>query len=292
MKKWTRTAAQAALATYAVVGAGAGIASADTHTNGNFSLLGGNQGNAPISVPISVSGDAITAGGFAAAASKGGAFVHNSGAFSGEWHTTGKYSAGGGNQVDLPLSAPIYACGDAISGAGIGKAACKGSAVVINRNGSGKWKASGKGSLLGGNQLYVPGSAPVNLCGNAGSAAGISKAACNGSAVVLNGHKQTGSSFSMGGRFSRILFAAPARRGQPEPPAPGQTGNMLPPLLQGITGTTSPIVSSDIPALPGNGPISVGSPLDSLTKPGATGATGATGGSAPAVIGGLLGTAK
>ncbi|WP_067902400.1 chaplin family protein [Actinomadura chibensis] len=47
------------------------------HTSGNFSILGGNQVNAPISIPVNVCGNAIAVIGFAAAQCKGGASVEN-----------------------------------------------------------------------------------------------------------------------------------------------------------------------------------------------------------------------
>jgi ChpA-C len=301
VKKWTRTAAQAALATYAVVGAGAGIASADTHTNGNFSLLGGNQISAPIGTPVNISGNAGALGGYATAASRGGAFVHNENEFSGAWDTSGKFSTGGGNQIHLPIGLPINVCGNAASGAGVAKAACRGSAMVINRSSTDMWHSHGTGSLLGANQIAAPVSVPANACGNSIAGLGRAKGACRGFAVALNGHRSTGQSVSMTGRLARVLFVAPARSTElkpPAPPAPGATGTgtapMLPPVLQGVTGQTGPLTYTELPMLPGSGPVSVGSPLDSLTKPGATGASGAMGGSATGgVVGDMLaGTSK
>jgi hypothetical protein len=50
----------------------------NNHTSGNFSILGGNQVNIPISVPIDVCGNAVGAVvGIAAAHCKGGASVDN-----------------------------------------------------------------------------------------------------------------------------------------------------------------------------------------------------------------------
>jgi hypothetical protein len=47
------------------------------HTSGAFSILGGNQVNAPISVPVNVCGNAIAVLGIASAQCKGGAWVDN-----------------------------------------------------------------------------------------------------------------------------------------------------------------------------------------------------------------------
>ncbi|GAA2134281.1 chaplin family protein [Actinomadura napierensis] len=46
-------------------------------TSGNGSILGGNQVNAPISIPIDVCGNAVAVIGIAGAGCKGGASVHN-----------------------------------------------------------------------------------------------------------------------------------------------------------------------------------------------------------------------
>ncbi|HEU5024595.1 MAG TPA: chaplin family protein [Spirillospora sp.] len=47
------------------------------HTSGNGSILGGNQINLPISIPIDVCGNAVAVVGIAGAGCKGGASVHN-----------------------------------------------------------------------------------------------------------------------------------------------------------------------------------------------------------------------
>ncbi|GAA4223443.1 hypothetical protein GCM10022254_00550 [Actinomadura meridiana] len=49
----------------------------NNETSGNFSILGGNQVFAPISVPVNVCGNAIAVLGAAQAACKGGASVDN-----------------------------------------------------------------------------------------------------------------------------------------------------------------------------------------------------------------------
>jgi hypothetical protein len=45
---------------------------------------------------------------------------------------------------------------------------------------------SGNGSVLGGNQVIVPISAPINVCGNNIIAVGLSFASCKGGASVHN----------------------------------------------------------------------------------------------------------
>jgi hypothetical protein len=44
---------------------------------------------------------------------------------------------------------------------------------------------SGNGSILGGNQFFVPISVPVDVCGNAVAVLGIANAGCEGGAGVF-----------------------------------------------------------------------------------------------------------
>jgi LPXTG-motif cell wall-anchored protein len=94
-------------------------------------VLGGNQVNVPISVPINVCGNAVALLGQAYAGCKGGAAVlgHDS---SGTWSTSGNGSVAGGNQINAPVRAPVNACGNAVAVAGISDAGCKGGAVVAD----------------------------------------------------------------------------------------------------------------------------------------------------------------
>jgi ChpA-C len=104
--------------------------------------------------------------------------------------TSGNLSILGGNQVYAPISVPVNVCGNAISLiAGITQAGCKGGAFV-ERKGDDRpdMKTSGNLSILGGNQVYAPISAPVNVCGNAiGAILGIAQAGCKGGASVTSG---------------------------------------------------------------------------------------------------------
>jgi hypothetical protein len=133
MQKLARMTARAALvaAAAAFVGLGAGVASADTTTNGDQSLVGGNQVIAPISAPIDISGNGVAVGGDAAAVSVGGAHVTNQSA--GNLTTSGQQSAGGGNQIGAPVGVPINVCGNAVGAAGVVKAMCRGTATVANK---------------------------------------------------------------------------------------------------------------------------------------------------------------
>ncbi|WP_192809610.1 chaplin [Actinomadura rudentiformis] len=169
-----------------------GATDADT-TSGDVSVLGGNQINAPISVPINISGNSAALLGMAKAESLGGAHVAKMGDGGGSMKTSGSVSMGGGNQLRAPISIPIDFCGNALAIAGVAKAACKGTATVTHHGGAGPGdKTSGTVSVLGGNQAYVPIDIPLDVCGNAAAVLGVAKAFCRGGAHVLHGSHDPG----------------------------------------------------------------------------------------------------
>ncbi|WP_131743460.1 chaplin family protein [Actinomadura roseirufa] len=254
MRIWSKNTARAALVAAGCMALGAGFlpaASASAHgggmkSNGMFSVLGGNQVAAPISVPVDVSGNSIAAIGAAQAASKGGSKVVNRGVGGGGMETSGMFSILGGNQLFAPISVPVDVCGNAIAIVGLSKAQCKGGASVVNGGGhhhKGKhhhkggtygrssardagfgggfpdmgrswndvgrgWKddafmkTSGMFSILGGNQIYAPISAPINVCGNAVAVVGLAKAWCQGGAKVVNKGGRGGPKMKTSGMFS------------------------------------------------------------------------------------------
>jgi ChpA-C len=210
MRMWVSGTARAAMltASFVALGAttalGAGSAFADS-TNGDGSVLGGNQVNAPISVPVNISGNAVGAAGHAHANSVGGSSVQNSSNGSGQT-TSGKGSVLGGNQVNAPVSAPINACGNAIAILGSSGAGCKGGATVANQGGSAQ-HTSGAGSVLGGNQVNAPISAPIDACGNAIAILGNAEAGCEGGATVAN--RGSGGQHTVGGNQVNAPVSAP-----------------------------------------------------------------------------------
>ncbi|HZE31387.1 MAG TPA: chaplin family protein, partial [Actinoallomurus sp.] len=171
MRKWAKGTTRAALLTASFVALGAGPALADV-TNGDGSILGGNQVNAPISVPVDVSGNALAVLGKSVAGSTGGAAVHGAGAGFGGGHsrTSGRHSIGGGNQINAPISVPVNACGNSAAVLGGALAGCRGGSLVgggaAGYAGVGHHRTSGHHSILGGNQVHAPVTAPVNVCGN------------------------------------------------------------------------------------------------------------------------------
>ncbi|MFI0451457.1 chaplin family protein [Actinomadura sp. 6N118] len=178
MRNWARNSARVALVVAGVT-ASSSVVGGATHadrTSGDVSVLGGNQSNAPISVPINVSGNSAALLGSAKATSLGGAHVHDMGHYSESMRTSGSLSGGGGNQLRAPVSIPISFCGNALAIAGVAKAACKGTATVTHHGGAG-WA-----DVLGGNHAHVP----ISFCGNAAAVLGVAKAYCQGSAHVLH----------------------------------------------------------------------------------------------------------
>jgi hypothetical protein len=176
---WAKGTARATLLTASFVALGAGPALADV-TNGDGSVLGGNQVHAPVSVPVDVSGNAVAVAGHALAGSTGGASVRNNGG-QGDQRTSGRHSIGGGNQVNAPISAPVNACGNAVTVFGRAFAGCQGGAKVDNGGGSGgDQRTSGRHSIIGGNQVNAPVRVPVNVCGNAIAVIGQAYGSCGG----------------------------------------------------------------------------------------------------------------
>ncbi|TDD11660.1 chaplin family protein [Nonomuraea diastatica] len=216
MRTWAKASTPAALLAVAVMSfGGSGTALADT--SGDASIGGGNQVDLPISLPIDISGNSVAAVGSSEASSQGGAEVVNRGGGIPN-RTSGDASILGGNQVDAPISAPVNACGNAVSLIGRSDAGCKGGAEVRNqgRGGAGGNRTSGDASILGGNQVDAPISAPINACGNAVAIFGDATAGCKGGATVKNagkggpgGNRTSGDASILGGNQVVAPISAP-----------------------------------------------------------------------------------
>ena len=203
MRTWARWTARATLFTASFVAAGVGtvgLASAGT-TSGNGSVGGGNQVSVPISIPVSVCGNAVALLGHAFAGCAGGASTsHGGGDGGGSARTSGNYSILGGNQVSVPISIPVDICGNAVALLGHAFAGCAGGASTSHGGGDGGGSArtSGNHSILGGNQASVPISIPVSVCGNAVN----SPAKCKGGASVGGGSGSDSSGPRTSGNYS------------------------------------------------------------------------------------------
>src|SRR4051812_14528513 len=80
--------------------------------------------------------------------------------------TDGDHSVLGGNQVAVPITVPVNACGNGLALFGTADASCKGGASARGGGRGGSGRTSGEGSLGGGNQITAPITAPINVCGN------------------------------------------------------------------------------------------------------------------------------
>ncbi|MFC4118550.1 chaplin family protein [Nonomuraea zeae] len=215
MRTWAKASTPAALLAVAVMSFGGGTALADT--SGNASVGGGNQVDLPISIPIDISGNSVAAAGSADATSQGGAEVVNSRRGGIPNSTSGNASVLGGNQVNAPISTPINACGNAVSLFGKSDAGCKGGSTVRTqgKGGAGGNRTSGNASVLGGNQITAPISAPINACGNAVAIFGDATAGCKGGSSVWNtgvgagGNRTSGDAGVLGGNQVIAPVSAP-----------------------------------------------------------------------------------
>ena len=129
----------------------------------------------PIVAPVTVGGNAISVIGDSTSA--GANTTSNTGGSSsaGENTTSGEDSLLGGNQILVPIVAPVTVGGNAISG--IGDSTSTGANTTSNTGGgnsTGGNTTSGEDSLGGGNQILLPIVAPVTIGGNAVSVVGDS----------------------------------------------------------------------------------------------------------------------
>ncbi len=225
--------------------------SAGPRTSGNESILGGNQVSAPISVPVNVCGNAIALLGDASAFCKGGASVSRDSGDSGDGssaRTSGNESILGGNQVRVPVNAPVNVCGNAVNS----PAFCKGGASVHTEGSSSEGagpRTSGNESILGGNQVFAPVSVPVNVCGNAVAVLGDAFAFCKGGAWT--GSPMSSSSSGMTHLLAQRSYGAgamPARSVVQQSALTGAAAGLtrLPVLagLAGLGGSVSQVAGS------------------------------------------------
>src|SRR5690606_20223910 len=116
--------------------------------------------------PIDVCGNAVAVAGIAQAECKGGAAVKSGGSHHGyrsagdrahghgddvDLTSAGNVGIGNGNQVHVPIDAPINVCGNAISLFGAASAQCKGGASVERRRPDTDLTTAGNVGLLNGN---------------------------------------------------------------------------------------------------------------------------------------------
>jgi hypothetical protein len=153
--------------------AGAGEAT----TDGSDGILGGTQVIAPIDVPVTVGGNAISVigdttstGAITTPATGNGTGT----AGAGEATTDGADSILGGAQVIAPIDVPVTVGGNAISL--IGDSTSTDATVSTPAAGdTGDATTSGSDGILGGIQVLLPVTAPITIGGNAVSVIGDSE---------------------------------------------------------------------------------------------------------------------
>lgn len=203
MKKvrWVPAAAGTALVAAAFALPGAGVAYAagpdgNVLGNGNLGIVSGNTVTAPVSVPINLCGVSVALLGGASSGCTGGAStstdVSGSDGTTGNGNTTGddNLGIGSGNTVTAPVSVPVNICGVSAAVAGFANGGCAGGAQASTTTGSstdtGNGNVTGNGdpSVLSGNTITAPVSAPVNVCGVSLGLLGFSNSGCAGGATT------------------------------------------------------------------------------------------------------------
>jgi ChpA-C len=227
-------------------------------TSGNGSILGGNQANVPVNVPVDVCGNAVAVLGLADAGCVGGATVADDGGHGPSviQHSSGNGSIAGGNQINAPVNAPVDVCGNSAAVAGLASAHCKGGASVKDGHSGAVQSTSGNGSILGGNQINAPINAPVDVCGNAVAVLGLADAGCKGGATVTSVTKPNhpGKPHHPGKPCKPHHPSKPSKPCKPHHPGkPGTTTTTTTTTAGGSPQTTAQTVSSTHGLLPTTG---------------------------------------
>jgi hypothetical protein len=130
MRSWAQRSARRTASTLLLtVGlAGAGTAFAGTAlaagpvTSGNGSALSGNQVVAPVTVPVNICGNAVSAAGASLTRCAGCAAAVTASNAKGSPRTSGDGSVLSGNQVIVPITIPVNIAGNALSVLGLSAA--------------------------------------------------------------------------------------------------------------------------------------------------------------------------
>jgi hypothetical protein len=164
--------------------------------NGNLSLGSGNTVTAPVSVPVNICGISGAVGGYANSDCKGGSHSTTviqsgpSGTGSGNGNVTGVGNGQvlSGNTITAPVTVPVNLCGISVALLGYANSACVGGATsdvtLVPSGSNGNVTGVGNGSVLSGNTITAPITAPVNICGVSLAVLGFSNAECHGGATV------------------------------------------------------------------------------------------------------------
>ena len=174
--------------TSATSGSGHSDGAGTSSTSGEDSVAGGNQVAAPVGAPVTVSGNAVSVIGDSKSSDSEASVETGSDADAeSESTTSGEDSIGGGTQVVSPADITVTVGGNAVSV--IGDSHSEGSTTAVTGGGTGTGDAStsGEDSLLGGNQVLAPITAPVTVGGNAVSVIGDSHSEASSTGVTSGG---------------------------------------------------------------------------------------------------------
>ncbi|SNR35291.1 chaplin family protein [Actinomadura mexicana] len=248
-------------------------------TSGARGILSGNQGNAPISIPVTACGNAAALVGEAGALCEGGAHVRSGSG--GDQQTSGVRGILSGNQGNAPISVPAEVCGNAAAVVGGAAAACNGQTLVKGPHGSGA-KTSGDQGTGSGNQANAPVQVPAEVCGNAAAVVGRASAVCE---EPGNGGYEP---------YSRTAGTAPRPGSKIDPPAVGGLDGV--PVLSGGAGLVDGLPAqgksagrNQRTALGGDDAPAAVSLLDTQALPGGTGLPKVNGRGAAAGLPGVNG---
>jgi hypothetical protein len=203
---------------------------------------------------------ALLAAGFAAAGGGGLSGVALAGTGGG---TSGDASVLSNNQFLVPISIPASICGNAGALLGVARAACLGGATAslpahgppqTGRSGM----SSGNVSVGSDNQVSIPVSIPLDVCGNAAAVLGDSTAGCAGGAMTGSTNNRSAGSVIPG----RAIQSAAAPVTSALGPGSGRTFDNTPSAGSGAGDANVPTASqlvglgalrglADLPSLAG-----------------------------------------
>ena len=161
-------------------------ADASGQTTDSSGVLAGNNVQVPVHLPLNACGNSVDVVGVlnpafgTSCANESGSDDSSSGA-SASSSTEGSSGVLSGNTVQIPVHAPVNACGNSVDVIGV----LNGAADNDCSNGSGSdsddsssgasasSSTSGSSGVLAGNTVQVPVHAPVNLCGNTVDVIGV-----------------------------------------------------------------------------------------------------------------------
>jgi hypothetical protein len=202
MKTWVRKSLKVGILSAGFLLIGGAAAAQAASTSDNFGIGSGNQVQADIVAPISVSGNAIgLLGGASAHGSSGGGATA---AVSGTGNNTTSHNFGilGGNQLGLAALLPVDVSGNAVGVGGTAQASGgSGSAAHASVTGGGSNTTSGNFGILGGNQVAPVIAVPIDVTGNAIGVLGTAHAtgSSGGNGAMVTPHATGGSASGSSG---------------------------------------------------------------------------------------------